>query len=621
MPEYAESSPLPYADVAGPLLGVIYDSLEIIYKTRFKKLADDRKRLADEEKRLTQALAECAGALNDTKWARKNLNRHVIERSESSQHLMPRISRLCVEACERARKRPPESKDDAGSGIFVPSPLSILVDALTIPSRGETSAYGFALARAILFAHFRVHPPSSNLPEGWSELLISDVQDTFESFRTYSKHRDNIHYPLKHTGRAFLAHFIAMSGAFVLRFGTVGKESQEPEEAQQHCLDFLRNKQFLTNKPAQDVRYEFRLAPGLEDLPDTNELLNSLLGVPMPMPGASTVFFGGLLRSHHNSAVVSISGPAGTGKTSFALAMAASLAPFGTKCLYCTFEEDPATLERRAIGLMPPYFRRTTLPNSKVSEWLQTISLESSDVVGGVKGFSSEYLPILRESLEKTAQPAIRADPERSLPGIAPLILVIDSLTTIFGGDGGPGQVEDFCAFVRRLRELNCIVMVLSAEEIPQASRLEYLVDTVISLRHRNTDDAEKKPFRIFQLIKTRLQMSRPGSHVLHLSGGLRISPQLPSQLDSHKVHKASHADRSQIINTLAVDTGDGPRQMVFPSTVPQERLINLFPKSRILLHGIGSSGKAALALKILAADAIGGKIWRTRSPTNQQAT
>jgi KaiC/GvpD/RAD55 family RecA-like ATPase len=604
----SESSPLPYANIARPVLGVIYESLEIIYQGRFERLPEDD---------ITKRLISCATTLKQTKSFKAQRNTHItdgIRRRDpdwETQHLdyeIPRISRLCLEACDRVHRR--HEWHDGGSGIFVPSPLAILVDALTLPVRSESSAYGFALARAMLFNHFKLHPPGAVLPEGWSELAISEVQEAFESFRIYAKHRDNIHYPSKQPARAFLAHFVALSGIFVLRFGTVGRETQNVSEAQSHCLEFFRNKQFSSPHTITDVRYEFRLAPGLEDLPETNELLNSLLGVPMPLPGASTVFFGGLQRSHHNSAVVSVSGPAGTGKTSFALAMAASLAPFGTKCLYCSFEEDPATLERRAIGLVPPYFRRTSMPNAQVTEWLVTINLEPSKVTGGVKGFTSNYLPLLQESLKSTAPSKDKAAQNQSLPAIAPLILVIDSLTTIFGNHGEVGQLEDFCEFVRQLRELNCIVLLLSAEEIPHTSRLEYLVDTVISLSHRNTEEAEKKPFRIFQLVKTRLQMSRPGSHLLHVSGGLKICPQLPSQLDSHTIHKPSQPERSLIINTLSVDAGDGFQtgQLMFPTTGPVERLTHLFPKSRILIHGIGSSGKAALALKILVADSVNAK-------------
>ena len=302
---------------------------------------------------------------------------------------------------------------------------------------------------------------------------------------------------------------------------------------------------------------------------------------------------------------MSVSGSAGSGKTSFALALAASLAPFGTQCLYCTFEEDAETLKRRALGLVPLYFRRTTLPNSEGTGWLHPINLEPA-MVKSVKNLELEYLPILKQHLGMAVTSTKISS--RFLPGVAPLLVVIDSLTTIIEKTQA-AQLEDFCAFVRYLKSLNCIVLLLSAEDIPQGSRLEYLVDSVISLRHEDIHSAATKPFRLFQLIKTRLQMSRPGSHILHLSGerGLRLSPQVPSQLDSHEIHKTALPDLSGIIDTLRVDgkKEEDARQLTLLNTEPSERLITLFPRSKILIHGHGSSGKAALALRILMAPSL----------------
>jgi KaiC/GvpD/RAD55 family RecA-like ATPase len=606
MPKRANSAaPLPYADVAQAVLGVIYDSLYIIYRARFEGLAEEK---------LIKRLIDRAEKLNSEKWARHKTanNPHVtdgipkpsdkrpVERVYETGLNVPRISRLCLEASDNAHGLPNNPEEEARRGIFVPSPLAILADVLTTPWRPESSGYGFALARALLFSHYRIHPPARILPDGWTSLSISEVQDTIETFRIYAKHRDNVHYVKTNRARVFLAHFLAMKGIFVLRFGTAGKATQKLARAKDDCLDFLKKRAFLTAEPTLQARYEFRLAPGLIDIPDTQEILNSLMGIPLLIAGGATVFFEGMQRSHQESLVMSISGSPGTGKTSLALALAASLAPFGTRCLYCTFEEDAETLTRRALAVVPEYFRRTTLLNSEEPTWLNPVTLDPT-VIRNVETLASGYVSVLKEKLSATmGSPEM---PRDSLPAIAPLFVVIDSLTALLGKSEG-SQLEHFCTFVRYLRDLNCIVLLLSADDIPKDSRLEYLVDTVISLHHEGIDSADKKPFRLFRLIKSRLQMSRPGSHLLHLSGerGVRLSPQLPSQLDSHKIHKTPLPDRSRIIDTLKIDESSlvshrGVRKI--------DRLVKLYPKAKILIHGHGSSGKAALALKILMAPAV----------------
>lgn len=590
MPDDAPS--LPYADIAPILLEVIYDSLLIIYDARFEGRT---------EVEMNKTLAESAKNLKRGRFTRNN--HHILEGVEKQDGDLPRVSRLCLEAVEHAGNSAFASEAESPRSIFVPSPLAILVNVLTVPSCPESTAYGFALARALLFSHFKIHPQASNLPRHWEELSIADFQNTIESFRIDLKHRDNT--PLTKTKRTkiFSAHFLAMSGFYVLRFGTVEKQSQKTSDAQLACLDFLQRKQFLRPEQNNEDLFEFRIAPGLVDLPDTQELLNSLMGVPVPLAGGATVFFGGLQRAHDNSLVMSVSGSAGTGKTSFALGLAASLAPFGTKCLYCTFEEGAETLKRRAMSLVPQYFRRTTLLNPK-TDWLYPVNLDPTKVKN-VKSLVSDYLPVIKEHLATVLRPSeINMN---SLPGVAPVLVVIDSLTTITANPEA-SQLEDFCAFVNELKQLNCIVLLLSAEGIPQGSRLEYLVDSVINLRHEHLDVAKEKPVRLFRLVKSRLQMSRPGSHVLHLSGerGFRISPQLPSQLDSHKIHKTPLPEFSEVIDTLRVDgKGFDPRQRELLNPVIPARLINIYPRSKILIHGHGSSGKATIALRILMAHSL----------------
>ena len=386
------ASPLPYSDVAPALLRAIYFSLRAICSAKFHEWPLGR---------LGSSLREIAADLSVQRWAKwlpgkiPNNNRHILQGirgSTDSVDGLPRISRLCLEAYARANES--ASEVDDGSSVFIPSPLTILIDALAEPERPESEAYGFALARGLLFACYQVHTPAPNIPLGWKEITISDIQEIVESFRTYAVHSDNVHFSSSNPKRIALAHFLAMLGVFRIRFGTAGKEKVSRELAQASCLHFLESEDFLLRNPKRRD-YEFRLYSNLQDFPDTQEIINALMGIPIPIRGASTVFFGGLQKSHRDSLVVSISGAAGSGKTSLALTLAATFAPFGTQCLYCTFEEDPETLRRRISGLIPQYFRYTTLPNASNFDWFSPVSLEATEVQS-VDIFADRYLTVLR---------------------------------------------------------------------------------------------------------------------------------------------------------------------------------------------------------------------------------
>ena len=122
---------LPYADIAPVLLEVIYDSLLIIYTARFE---------VSTEAEMNKALVKCALKLKPKRSTRNNP--HILEGVESSASGLPRVSRLCLEAVEHARNPAFDYDGESQRGIFVPSPLAILVNALTVPSCPESSAFG-----------------------------------------------------------------------------------------------------------------------------------------------------------------------------------------------------------------------------------------------------------------------------------------------------------------------------------------------------------------------------------------------------------------------------------------------------------------------------------------------
>jgi hypothetical protein len=104
------------------------------------------------------------------------------------------------------------------------------------------------------------------------------------------------------------------------------------------------------------------------------------------------------------------------------------------------------------------------------------------------------------------------------------------------------------------------------------------------------TDTIQEKPTRVFQLLKTRHQVSRSGSHVLHVSkNGIHFSPQLPSQIDRREIISKPIPSENQYINFF----NDCEKKDSTP-------FLPIWKRSQLLIHGYGSSGKAELALSIL---------------------
>src|SRR6202035_5925687 len=91
-------------------------------------------------------------------------------------------------------------------------------------------------------------------------------------------------------------------------------------------------------------------------------------------------------------------------------------------------------------------------------------------------------------------------------------------------------------ALVDKFRSLGAFVLILTAEtNEPALNDLDFVVDFVVRLEHSTRGETEEEPVRRFILKKTRLQYSRPGAHIFHISkrDGVKIYPQLAAQLDA----------------------------------------------------------------------------------------
>ena len=507
-----------------------------------------------------------------------------------------RISALIRSAFQRSR-----ISSTSGSRALLPSPLHILQDYLTVPQEPASQAYAFLTLRTYLFRLMKVCPTGQSYPSNYLRFTYREIEDTIGTIKTHVDGRDNIPLSVL-AARNLVCHLLAMKGLLHLRFGTLRNKTQvDPIESR---LAYCRNALV-----APSDGYEFRAAEDIAKLPEVGEMINELWGLPLPIRGADTVFFGGLKFSSEGGLVGSITGAPGSGKTSVALALAVALSALGSVTYFLTAEEAPEDLNARLATLTPTYLSQLSIFSAQQDKWFH------SDRVTLTGDHARSYLKKIISDIEDAIQ-SQDATTEQELPLPCPLVVILDGLQNFFlsSGDKDVYSIHDLVADCRKLGALVVFTSPLESETLGD---LDYLADLVLRLEYRHTNSVEDRPVRIFLLRKTRLQISRPGAHVCHLSGveGFRISPQLPSQLDRRSIFKQGLPDQRGIIQLfnrpflfeeLARIRPD--RMRIAPRSrhpVLDERspgYLDIRRRSHILLHGRGSSGKSGLGLKLLLA-------------------
>ncbi|MBS1597066.1 MAG: AAA family ATPase [Bacteroidetes bacterium] len=504
---------------------------------------------------------------------------------ERGEKVYPRILKLTINSFKDA------SEVSVRSRFVIPSPLHILYYSLIAPENSQTAAYSLASCRTLLFnllektySFNRGSSKQNNLLNSIEEENISQAVDSFKRHIKISRSwpKDvNKKSPIFYINE-LVGHLMAMKGVAHLSFNSQG-------EARKFLHQQSRNS-FLDQFGKKIITARFRLSNKFEELPETGELINQLYGIPMALKGGEIVFFGGLKPSSSGGLVVGVSGQAGIGKTSFALALANSLAPLKIKCFYLSLEEGENDIKKRLFSLQTAFEKELSFyQNPKdwffVTKKTKNLSLEDLlQLIGDIK-----------DDLEKNIA-------ESSLEKQNHSIIVIDNLNEY--SDGTNYNLIE--RFVEKARELKSIVILIGGEGVLEKLKMEYLIDIGINLVHEGLGQKGDKPLRLFNLYKTRHQLSRQGTHVFHMSGeeGFRISPQIPSQMDRKEKLKKLLQDESKLINTLNYLNDD-------KSLIPVEKksfqhgnnnvnFLNLFPRTHILVHGYGSAGKAGFSLKLL---------------------
>jgi len=488
--------------------------------------------------------------------------------------------------------------------VLLPSPLYIAIEALTIPEEPHSRAYPLLAARILLSRRLGVWPRNAfvDQPESSNKDLVDEttIIEEVGHCRTWVDYND-IWKIKADPKKSYIGHFMASRGVLLLRF------------AEDDAIQFLRDGLFCLNwKEAEQSRggeWQFRLSQKYVRLPSPSEFMNDILGIPVALRGTENVFFNGIKPSVDAGLVMQLSGGPGTGKTTFALALAAALAPIGTQTLYFSFEEAKGDLVSKLRQQSQPRLSRLSYRSAKDDEWFKIFPIPTTSL----EAIETTIIEPLKTHIAATKTDWPQMQAEGALIPPLPFLVVLDSLSALSVERQVQSQLstleleqhapqEDtrssirrrLAAFVDTCHQMRVLVILITGDDRSSWRDLDYLVDIVINLRVEGGDEHSKKPIRLFALSKSRQQITRHGTHIFHLSGdaGFRLAPQLSSQMDAQQDLRQHIWDKgifSEVLNVRRTAAGG----------YKYDDFLKIHWRAQILLHGRGSTGKAGLALKI----------------------
>jgi KaiC/GvpD/RAD55 family RecA-like ATPase len=527
------------------------------------------------------------------------------------------------------------------SPIVIRSALSIVYDFLTVPGLPATRAYALVSLRNYIFGQCGAIPIVSSQwkPSTSSAFNTRDIGDALSRVNTstrerfYSLGRDPLPPFGKHVADSVLRQFLLMKGWFNCRFHNLDA-----------CLVYLaaeRTSGPIVQRKLRKVNdvharetYELVKRPQVAKLPELGEIVNELLGLPIPLRGAETVFQGGLKFTLNEGLVIALHGGPGSGKTSLALGVCACVAPFGIDSLFISAEEHEDDLRSRMFGLIPEEVRRLSFFGEVDSKLVQfeKIGLARLRVSGeSVLPKLVAEIRDLANALESRRKEALSNYKDDAIPKPCTVVVVLDGLHDLFAVEGrgasndGEQRLQLLYQLIEALRELKALVIVTTGAETVINSSLDYLVDVAIHLSHESVAEYSAKPDRRIKLTKARHQLAAIGTHGLQIAGlnGVRLSPQINYQLDRRAIWKLRIPETTAGIRVLrSASTVNELEQFAgSPSTSrsmafrDQPNSATIFAGSHVFINGQGSSGKAALALKLALAPLL------PTTPANHQTT
>jgi KaiC/GvpD/RAD55 family RecA-like ATPase len=526
------------------------------------------------------------------------IEENIQEISDETLHRRSRASCIVQQACIKTRRvfhaEKAVTRSDARdtASVIVPSPLYIALQLLTDPDTPASEAYAVAALRSELTRRIA--------PARILHFTHENVSRALEVIKGRSSTSKKTRTGVDRSGgeTLFILHYLAMKGVLVLEIEWSNKQPKARVDRVLSSLDNLFSLTPASKQQGLGLNVNFRLDPDYNELPSASELLNELEGLPIPIEGATSIFFGGLRFGHRGDIVAAVTGSFGTGKTTACLSIAAALAAVGCRTLFLSCEEAAADIEARLEEATPNFLSQATplfrniqgqdFRNRHPLRWFRAHSLqlleqandENVDVVLELKSLIDEAMR--DASLFKPFRAQNELD---SMPAFARPVIIVDGFHQLFR-EGGNKEVEierSLRRLINYCKELKAVCIFTVASGEPEMHRLDFLCDIVLELTREGFDSPEQPVGRVIKVLKARRQPSLSGAHRFHISGdkGFRV-----------KLNVAAHAEISKEMRWVEPDADN---------RIWLDIDIALHSKSQTLIYGTGSSGKAGLALRVLS--------------------
>ena len=313
--------------------------------------------------------------------------------------IYPRILKLTINAFKDA------SDVKMKSRYAIPSPLNILYYSLIIPEHPQTAAYSLASTRTLLFdlleSNYKLRNESDPIKGFIDNVEEEEISHSTDSFTRHINiqarwPRDVSAKSKRSYVNMLVGHFLSLKGIAHFSFDT-----------KSDAVAFLTHKSedsFFCELATNIILPRFRLSNKYHELPETGEIINQLYGVPIPIKGADTVFYGGLKPSASGGLVIGLSGQAGIGKTSFALALANSLSSLGLDCFYLSTEEDDNDIRKRLFSLQTSYEKELSFyrnPNKWFFSTTANQSIKEDDMLSIIENIRNSIFPAYQKKQDQ----------------------------------------------------------------------------------------------------------------------------------------------------------------------------------------------------------------------------